>query len=172
MLRLMNTITDRPRWYVEAYNPTMVALWADQALQTHLISPATWEWCFKELQDKADYYVKTRLTHILDSSSRICKSDELISATLLERISGDVENLLLREGANLVSPDLFPLVYGKTRVLSDGGSVGRFNAVSLAGQGETSREQIWKCPRSASMNCDGTSRRGRSDGRGRGRGRG
>lgn len=170
MLRLMNDITDRSMWYVEVYDPAMVGRWAEQALQTHLISSASWNWCLEELRDKAEYHRKTGLTHVFDSSSRVCKSDELISAALLESLSSEVEDLALCEGGGLVSPDIFPLVYGKTCVLSGGGNVVRFNAVNLAGQGETSREQIWKCPRNASVNCDGTSRRGGFNGRSRGRG--
>lgn len=162
MLRLMNSITDRPRWYQEVYDPSMIAVWAEQALQTLLISKASWDWCMKELRNKADYYGRTKLTHVLESPSRICKSDELIPAAVLQKLAS--------EGGLSVSPDEFPLVYGKTRVLSNGGQVGRLNAVNLAGQGETSREQIWKCSSRALLNCDGTPRRGAYNGRSRGNG--
>ncbi|EGP88866.1 uncharacterized protein MYCGRDRAFT_99590 [Zymoseptoria tritici IPO323] len=150
MLRFMNRITDRPGWFEEAHHLSRTVLWAEEAARSHLISAAAWDWCYKELRDKAEDYQKTGLTLVFDSSSRICKSDELIPAELLDRMAGEVERLACEEGGSLVDPDVFPLVYGNTRVLCDGGVVGRLNAVNFVQQGERSREQIWKCGRRGS----------------------
>ncbi|SMR49949.1 unnamed protein product [Zymoseptoria tritici ST99CH_3D1] len=159
MLRFMNRITDRPGWFEEAHHLSRTVLWAEEAARSHLISAAAWDWCYKELRDKAEYYQKTGLTLVFDSSSRICKSDELIPAGLLDRMAGEVERLACEEGGSLVDPDVFPLVYGNTRVLCDGGVVGRLNAVNFVQQGERSREQIWKCSGIwPGRNCDGTQR--------------
>lgn len=68
----------------------------------------------------------------------------------------------------LIDPSMFPLVYGRTKVLSDGGQVGREDALSMVGQGETAPDaalgltspevllkdpnlydQVWRGPRGA-----------------------
>ncbi|SMY22650.1 unnamed protein product [Zymoseptoria tritici ST99CH_1A5] len=72
MLRFMNRITDRPGWFEEAHHLSRTVLWAEEAARSHLISAAAWDWCYKELRDKAEYYQKTGLTLVFDSSSRIC----------------------------------------------------------------------------------------------------
>lgn len=163
MLRLMNTITDRPQWHVDIHNPNIVAAWADEALGKDLISPAAWEWCLSEMRDKAALYEKSQITHVFDSASRICKSDRL-TPQLLKKLAGEVECL-----PHPINPDMFLLVYGKTRVLDNGKNVGCLNAADYAGQGTTSSPQVWGCSWRATVRCDGSSRDGQ---RGRGRGPG
>lgn len=151
MLRLMNTITDRPQWHVDLlHNPVMVATWAEEAFSNDpLISHATWDWCLAELRDKAAFYDRSKVIHVLDSASRICKSDHAIPPPLAEKLAAELGSL-----PHLVDPDMFPLVYGKTRVLS-GGHVGCTDAIEHASQGTTSTPQIWRCPKDARVTCDG-----------------
>lgn len=165
MLRLMNDITDWSEWYEDIYNASIVADWANNAMSQDLISPAAWNWCLLELRDRADLYKKSSLTHALDSASRVCKSDDLMNPELLEELTANVGTL----GAS-VDPDLFPLVYGKTRVLQGRGRVGRVNAVDYAGKGTASKQQIWRCSSKWRLRCDGTPRCIGPGRRGRGRG--
>ncbi|OAA69519.1 hypothetical protein ISF_02789 [Cordyceps fumosorosea ARSEF 2679] len=179
MLRLMNAITDRPNWHVEVGDPAVVAQWAREAASWELISPAAWDWCLAELLDKAVYYEKVKLTHVFDTASRICKSDYLISPSLLEKMTAEVDALtrapdlshqcheqhqsLPLEGetqTSLVDPDMFPLIFGETHVLSDGGSVRSVNAADHMGRGVRSQEQKWSCSRSPWGRCDGNPTRG------------
>lgn len=173
MLRLMNSITDRLHWHVEIRDPAIVATWAIEARSQDLISQAAWDWCLAELRDKAILYEKSEITHVLDSASRICKSDHLITPPLLNELAAEVERL-----PEWVDPDMHPLVYGQTRVLEDCGHVGRIDAVECARRGTTSSAQIWRCPNPGPhplRRCDGSYRmvpgrggRGRVRGRGRG----
>lgn len=168
MLRLMNSITDRPQWHLNIRIPDVIAAWSSEARDHNLISPAAWDWCLAELRDKAALYETTNIIHALDSASRICKSDTRINCELLTSLTGEAKGL-----PHLVDPDMFPLIYGETRVLSDGGRVGCMNAADYSDCGNTSAPQIWPCPKAAAVRCDGSTRSTMGvRGRGRGRGRG
>jgi hypothetical protein len=74
----------------------------------------------------------------VDASSCVCKSDRLISTTLADELKHTVaplrEEYADRYGsdgqmADLVDPNLFPLIYGKTRVYTDRTQVGREDCV-------------------------------------------
>lgn len=158
MLRLMNDITDQLMWYVAIHDASIVADWTEKALSRDMISPAAWDWCLLELRDKADLYEASSLTLVLDSAARVCKSDDLISPELLKKLASEVESLDVQEGGHPVDPDMFPLVYGQTRVLADGGCVDVSNAVDCAGKGTPSGSQIWRCSRNQRVRCDGSPR--------------
>lgn len=154
MLHQMNRITDEPRWEVNVNNPAVVARWASEALAAPLISPRAWDWCLAELRDKAAVFAATGVVHVLNAASRVCKSDTLISSKLLGSLEAEADNLARHRDAAydlgninnnaalpstrrpfLVDPDLHPLVYGTSRVLSHGGRVGLEDAALASGQG-------------------------------------
>ncbi|EFX04913.1 hypothetical protein CMQ_5175 [Grosmannia clavigera kw1407] len=155
MLHQMNKITDEPCWEVNINNPVIVARWAADALTAPLISPRTWDWCMAELRDKAAVFASTGLVHVLNAASRVCKSDALISPELLSSLEVEVDDLARQQDAasaynfgnknaarpstaqrpGLVDPDLHPLVYGTSRVLSHGGRVGMEDVALASGQG-------------------------------------
>lgn len=165
MLRLMNSMTDRAEWHLQIlHNPAIVATWANEAQRDDpLISQTTWNWCLAELRDKAALYDQSKITHVWDSASRICKSDHLLPSSLLKELAAEIQSL-----PEMVDPDMFPLVYGSTRVVSSS-HVGCIDAIERSGRGSASSPQIWRCPRYARARCDGSMRA--SNGR-RGRGRG
>lgn len=193
MLRLMNTITDRDGWTVGVRDPDVVARWEEEFKEDGdgLISEAAWAWCVKELRDKAACSEERRLTHVFDGCARLCKSDDLLSEQLLRKLEAEVEGFAssaavaeMNRGrpadetmVSLVDPDLYPLVFEETRVLSDGGTVGCINAVDQMGRGCPAPVQKWSCSRTPDGRCDGRNpmreaeaRGGASAGRGRGRG--
>ncbi|KAK3934566.1 hypothetical protein QBC46DRAFT_324902 [Diplogelasinospora grovesii] len=148
MLRLMDRLTEVPDWHVkvlEKDDSETIAAMRQEALAghiagplktyAHLISPAAWEWCLAELRDKAVFFRETGLISVCDSASCVITSDSLILRDILAKLqvpnpnSGD-------EIVDLIDPKMFPLVYGRTRVLSEGGALNLSNALASVGQGQ------------------------------------
>ncbi|KAK3380303.1 hypothetical protein B0T24DRAFT_647581 [Lasiosphaeria ovina] len=117
MLRLMNTITDKPDWHTHVFNERVVAEWA-RAETT--IGPG----CISELRDKAHAFAQTNCVTALDWAAGVCKS--AIPAGLLEVLQTRAVLLYVEGSSNgdIVDPILFPLVYGRSLVLADGGHTG------------------------------------------------
>jgi hypothetical protein len=138
MLDLINAITERPDWHVRIFQQGEIARWkADAISSSSLINDQTWSWCLKELQDKARDFEKRGYVLVLDTGSSVCKSDMAISATTQSQLQEAAafltkeleermryENVQKSPVADLVDPSLFPLVYGRTKVLTGGQSAG------------------------------------------------
>ncbi|RHZ54010.1 DUF4246 domain-containing protein [Aspergillus thermomutatus] len=137
MLDSINTITERPDWHVRIFKQEEIARWRDDALSSSsLINDQTWSWCLKELQDKARDLEKYGRVIVLNTGSGVCKSDTAISTTLQSQLQDaaifltkdlaqiQYQNAQKSAVANLVDPSLFPLVYGRTKVLTGGQSCG------------------------------------------------
>ncbi|KAF2007253.1 hypothetical protein P154DRAFT_614663 [Amniculicola lignicola CBS 123094] len=149
MLSLMNTLTDKPNWNQKIFNEEIVRKWRKEALDMPLISEKAWDWCLAELQDKAQRFEATGYVPAFDVGSGCTKSDALISEDIRQELGEIVRGLLdvpedqkdwhphsNDQVLNLVHPSLFPLTYGKTRVLSNGGRVDLANILDSCGKGE------------------------------------
>ncbi|KAJ9136822.1 Protein of unknown function DUF4246 [Pleurostoma richardsiae] len=149
MLRLMDALTDKPNWHVKVFDDAIVAKWHAEATAMPLISDNAFDWCITELRDKAKLFEETGKTFSYDSASRCVKSDVLVSKELRDELLEGVAPLLAvpdeekdyhpgsnDQVLNLVHPSLFPLVYGRTRVLSQGGQVDLDNIFASVGQGD------------------------------------
>jgi len=99
-----------------------------------LISEKAWNWCILELRDKAAVFKNKGFVRGVDAGSCVCKSDVLISMALAEELKHAVaplrEQFRDQNGHDgqifdLVDPSMFPLIYGKTRVYTDGRQVGK-----------------------------------------------
>lgn len=136
MLGVMNALTDKPDWHKKVFDDEIVANWKQEACAIHLISDMAWDWCLTELRDKAERFERTGRVLVLDAGSRISKSDQRVPESLRQELNDAVKPLLDRPDAerdwhpgsddkvlNLVHPSLFPLVYGRTKVLVNGGKV-------------------------------------------------
>ncbi|KAH8662507.1 hypothetical protein BX600DRAFT_466486 [Xylariales sp. PMI_506] len=136
MLRLMNALTDKPSWHTKVFDEDVVAKWKAEALGMPLVSEKVWEWCLEEMRDKARDFEKTSRVLTLDAASRVCKADGLVDEATRQNLIAAVQPLLsCPDGAkdwhpnsneqvlNLVHPSLFPLVYGRSPVLMEGGEV-------------------------------------------------
>ncbi|KAH8887891.1 hypothetical protein GQ53DRAFT_808840 [Thozetella sp. PMI_491] len=156
MLRLMDTITDKAEWTRKIFDDGIVARWKAEsmALPDDMISEQAWDWVLTELRDRApDFDAKKRvLTY--DTGSRVAKADALVDPALRDELKRSVAGLLAVPEAekdwhpgsdgkvlNLVHPSLFPLVYGRTEVLSQGGSVDLENIFASCGTGEVAPTQ-------------------------------
>ncbi|KAE8376071.1 hypothetical protein BDV26DRAFT_282977 [Aspergillus bertholletiae] len=149
MLNLMGTLTDRPGWYNLVFDKRTVAKWKAEAMIDPIISLKAWDWCLAELCDKATRFKETGQILVLNSSSGACKSDTVIPWSVASKIQHFVSNFLDEsEGRkdweprsnkqiwNLIDPSIFPLIYGQTRVLANGGCVPLEQTLETYGQGE------------------------------------
>ncbi|KAM0522607.1 hypothetical protein ACHAPE_002199 [Trichoderma viride] len=105
--------------------------------------------CVKELRKKANYYVETGIIPTFEASAAIVKSDVLVSVSLRAELQKAFNKLKLDQRSepnwhpksneqvlDLVHPSMYPLVYGRTRVLQDE-VVGITDAIhKWAGKGE------------------------------------
>lgn len=136
MLGVMNALTDKPDWHKKVFDDEIVAKWKQEACAVHLISEMAWNWCLAELRDKAKRFGRIGRVLALDAGSRISKSDQRVSESIRQELKDAVGPLLDRPEAerdwhpgsddkvlNLVHPSLFPLAYGRTKVLANGGKV-------------------------------------------------
>jgi hypothetical protein len=145
MLAVMDALTEKPRWHEKMFDEAIVEKWWIEATAMPLISPLAWDWCLRELKDKAQYLAEHGFIKTLETGSVCAKSDNLIDADLRGELLAGVRPLLdvkvkdwhpnsNEQVLNLVHPSLFPLVYGRTQVLHEG-LVGLFDCVESCGKG-------------------------------------
>ncbi|KAK1223146.1 hypothetical protein PQX77_013982 [Marasmius sp. AFHP31] len=121
MLSMMNKITEKPEWDRKVNDETIVVKWKNEALSREGVdfSEAMFNYCIAELREKASYFSQTGRAIVLDAEAAIVKSDTAIPASLCEELKaahpGSDEKVL-----DLVHPSLYPLIYGKSRVLPSG----------------------------------------------------
>lgn len=128
MLGLMDSITDRHEWKLKVKDDSIVAKWREEALQIQFMSNEAFDWCIRELREKADE--NTQLMITLETATRCIKADKLIPQELQRRLQKGIQPLLdgpkdfhplsQEKVLDLVHPSLYPAVYGRTRVLSEG----------------------------------------------------
>ncbi|SPO04465.1 uncharacterized protein DNG_07150 [Cephalotrichum gorgonifer] len=140
MLRVMNSITEKPGWETEIFDDEVAASWKAEAVANErLMSLKAWNWCLRELRDKATNFARTGRVLVYDVGPTISKSKpgELVGGRLKSLVndivtSTDVcqSDCQLHEGdqvVNIVDPSLYSLAYGITKVLprdeSEGGGV-------------------------------------------------
>jgi hypothetical protein len=150
MLRLMNSLTDRPGWEELVFDASTMQTWRSEAMaQYPLISPKAWEWCAAELRDKAQRLQETGLIVVLNAASGVCKSNTIIPSAVTAEIQDFVTSALKERAGqmdwepgsnqqvwNLIDPSLYPLTRERTRVLISGGSVPLERTLDAYGQGE------------------------------------
>ncbi|KAK1233198.1 hypothetical protein PQX77_003657 [Marasmius sp. AFHP31] len=135
MLAMINEITDKPDWDRKVNDKTIVSKWRNEALgrEGADISQAMFDYCIAELRDKAPHYAQTGRVIVLESEAAIVKSDTAIPPFLADELKAAVKPLedvpeRLKDwhpGSNekvldLVHPSLYPLMYGKSRVIPSG----------------------------------------------------
>lgn len=134
MLRFMEYVTECPGWddAIHSDQATITTWHAEASTKFHL-SPRAWDWCQAELRDKALDFKKKGFVTVLDVDSPVVKSDVSISADLLKDLQQELSALLhtselsskqlepSNQVRNLIDPSMYPLVYGRSSVLLDGG---------------------------------------------------
>ncbi|KAF2867921.1 hypothetical protein BDV95DRAFT_610358 [Massariosphaeria phaeospora] len=114
-----------------------------------IMNATTFDVCIEELRSKAKYYEKCSIVPTLEACASIAKSDRLVSSELHELLRNAFDKLKNDQSSspdwhpnsndmvqNLVHPSMYPLVYGRSRVLKEE-EVGVSNAIEKwAGKGE------------------------------------
>lgn len=130
MVRVMNAITDSQEWTTDVFNNSIVIVWKRNYGSTYpLLGDRAWNWCLRELRDKATAYKKEGYTRVLDTGSVICKSDSLATSCLVSGLNDSTKRLFDKEHSrtsatdtvrvNIVDPQMYPLVYAEAPVLQD-----------------------------------------------------
>lgn len=128
MIQFMGRLTEKQDWRKKAFDEGTVAKWREEAKNAELISEKAFEWCITELRDKA---TEERFTITLDGGARCVKADGLLSEQLHDDLNAGVRPILHAPGKKWLlnsservldhlDPSMYPLVYGKTRVLQSG----------------------------------------------------
>ncbi|KAK0735147.1 hypothetical protein B0T26DRAFT_763203 [Lasiosphaeria miniovina] len=124
MVAVMNKVTDKPGWHVDIFSQDVVDRWRNEFLSsTPLMS---------ELRDKAAYFNEKRHFRVPDTGSCVYKSDALASPELYTNFQLGVQSVLAQRKevgsdgvATYANSLLYPLVWGKSRILAHGGQVTR-----------------------------------------------
>ena len=96
MVAVMDRLTDKPLWFVDVFNDTIVERWRIELdrdrfiANPRLMKGKTWAWCVKELRDKAAYYKQHQHLRVLDTGSCVCKADSAELLSLSEDLRGAV----------------------------------------------------------------------------------
>ncbi|KAI5251156.1 hypothetical protein E4T42_04501 [Aureobasidium subglaciale] len=157
MMQVVNSITDKAEWRRKVFDGEIIAKWRAEAITEegqgftekmfdHVSSHYGQLHCRATAQAKQNE--ESGLTAVLDSEWAVVKSDTIISATLKQELQDAVKPLEdvpeevkdWHPGSNsqvldLVHPSLFPLIYGRSRVLSTGTTTLE-DCVQMTGKGE------------------------------------
>ncbi|KAJ3513910.1 hypothetical protein NLJ89_g2677 [Agrocybe chaxingu] len=133
MLQIMNQITDKPNWNTKVFDEAITEKWKSEALALtdEDITEAMMRWVIDELRYKASVFSQTGAVSVFTGD--VVKSDSALPETFklaLQAAVGALEDVPEKDqdwhpGSNgmvldLVHPSLFPLVYGRSRVLERG----------------------------------------------------
>ncbi|KAH8176498.1 WD40 repeat 2 [Sarocladium implicatum] len=157
MLSVLEKLTNKPDWWVKCRDDEVAERWKSEMLQMdwpavlgleHADFTASMaDAVIAELRQKADLYDKTGLIPVMDYSAAAIKSDKILTQDLtqaLQEAIAPLENVPEDQKdwhpgsddqvLDIVHPSLWPLVYGKTRVVVDK-SVSVADALDSCGTG-------------------------------------
>ncbi|KAL3472540.1 hypothetical protein BJX99DRAFT_214159 [Aspergillus californicus] len=131
MMRIMDEITDKPGWEKKVFNEEITTKWRKEIAESGQdVSELMIEYLLKELQWKAERYEQTGIVTAYDPG--VVKSDLAIPPALqhqlrdavrpLEEVPEEAKDYHPRSEkrvVDLVHPSLFPLVYGRSKILPD-----------------------------------------------------
>ncbi|KAJ9482813.1 hypothetical protein VN97_g10615 [Penicillium thymicola] len=147
MVEFMEQLTDIPEWWKKVFEPGTQDEWKKAALNCGKdITLNMAEWIIDELQFKAMVYETTEVVALYNGD--VTKSDTNLPGPLFEEMRSqfavleyDLEPMqffhtgVLSQERDLISMALYPLLYGKTRILTDR-IIGLDDALRYIGQGE------------------------------------
>lgn len=147
MLQIMNAITEKSGWECKVFDASITNKWREEIAQSGQdVTPKMMDWIIKELQWKAGIFAQTGFVQAFDGG--VIKSDTAISEELRHELReavlpfesvpyGEKDYHPGSEGkvVDLVHPSLFPVIYGRTRVLSDR-TMGLDDCLDSMGEGQ------------------------------------
>ncbi|CAK9780255.1 hypothetical protein CC85DRAFT_283331 [Cutaneotrichosporon oleaginosum] len=152
MMRVIDLLTDKPNWEEKVADETIVAKWRAEALALPLkqgFSDAMFDFVVAELRDKAALFKKNGgVVSVYDGAAAVFKTDTALTPELVQRLGAAIKPLedvpedekdwhpgSDEQVLDLVHPSLFPLVYGKTRIVRR--EIALADALASWGSGET-----------------------------------
>ncbi|KAL2849752.1 hypothetical protein BJX68DRAFT_275968 [Aspergillus pseudodeflectus] len=131
MMQIMESVTDKPDWEKKVYIEEITNKWREEIAQSGKdVTDSMIEYIMDELKWKAEEYKKTGIITAYDPG--VIKSDTIISKDLQQKLINAVkplEDVPEKEKdyhprsddkvVDLVHPSLFPLIYGRTKILPD-----------------------------------------------------
>ncbi|CAK3792888.1 Hypothetical predicted protein [Lecanosticta acicola] len=155
MLALMADITDKPEWTRKVFDEGIVEKWRKEAAEhaktqvpERTVSQKMFEFCIAELRDYAKAQEASNFVPALDADAAVYKSDAIITDDIKQSLRTaaapleDVPEALKdwhpdSDGKvlDLVHPSLFPLLYGRSRILPEG-TVSLDDSDTYIGKGE------------------------------------
>ncbi|KAF4887029.1 hypothetical protein CGCF415_v014998 [Colletotrichum fructicola] len=140
MMKFINALSDKPEWWRKVQDDEIAGKWKKEALSMDWtlylkhadFTPAMADACISELKKKAVLYEQTGLMPVLDYSIAVIKSDAIMTPDVAESLRKGVKPLeevpaedkdwhpnSNEQVLDLVHPSLWPLMYGRSRVLRD-----------------------------------------------------
>ncbi|OAQ95887.1 hypothetical protein LLEC1_01634 [Akanthomyces lecanii] len=139
IMRLVNDITDRKDWQTLVNDFSACRAWKSEAFENYFPdNNSLWEWCLFELQKKATDFTNSnhRSLFVLDSASRVCKSDRLVGSGFVSKLKFDTQSLH-------ISPWMFPFVFDISPIRTDGEDITLHNFLDSMTVGATRRLSSW-----------------------------
>ncbi|KAJ5239411.1 Protein of unknown function DUF4246 [Penicillium chermesinum] len=147
MVEVMEALTDIPEWWKKVHDPKVAEEWKAQAFNSGRdISPNMADWIIEELRFKAMVYEQYQSVALYNGD--VTKSDTNVPPELIKELQTAAKVLeydepelqfynpgRLGRQRDLIAMALYPLVYGKSRILTDK-VIGLDDALRHAGQGE------------------------------------
>ncbi|KAG9942583.1 hypothetical protein KCU85_g9184, partial [Aureobasidium melanogenum] len=148
MILVMQKLMEKPEWYRKIFDDTICDKWMAEVMsQVEDFSELMWQYCVAELRDKAKTLEETGVVAPIDVDVQVVYSDTTVPEDLrraLNRAVASLENVPTKDKdwhprtrervLDLVHPSLFPLIYGRSKVLREG-VVELENCTSYCGQG-------------------------------------
>ncbi|KAI1074732.1 hypothetical protein F5B20DRAFT_562790 [Whalleya microplaca] len=155
MLAFINQVTDKPNWEEKVFNEEIVGKWRQEASnQEGYFGQKMFDYCIQELREKSAKYKETGMVAVCDTTATVVKSDTAVPFELRDALRAAVaplENVPDRlkdwhpsshdKVLDLVHPSLYPLVYGKSKVLPFG-KVPLNTCAKYSGAGELTRTWV------------------------------
>lgn len=154
--------------FAQVFDDAIVSKWKSEALATEIedVTERMVDWCIEELQYKAGIFKKTGAVSVYNGD--VVKSDTAIPKSIQEELKNaaiSLEHIPERQKdwhpgsdqkvLDLVHPSLFPLVYGRSRVLPTS-LLGLHDCIKRCGEGQTidvpTNEEIYTVDSSQSFN--------------------
>ncbi|PGG98755.1 hypothetical protein AJ79_08775 [Helicocarpus griseus UAMH5409] len=148
MVQIINEITDKLNWNVKVSDDTIVDRWRKEILSgEHDVSEAMAKWVIDELRYKTRIFREYGLVDVFNGG--VVKSDTAIPRSVSQSLRAGVRKLedvpedlkdyhpsTDKKVIDLVHPSLFPLVYGRSRIMREK-LLGLDDCIASCGLGET-----------------------------------
>ncbi|KAF3393762.1 hypothetical protein F1880_004694 [Penicillium rolfsii] len=147
MMQIMNSITEKPDWDKKVFDEEITSKWRGEIAESgEDVSTKMMDWIIKELQWKSEIFQKNDRVEVFDIG--VVRSDNAISQELQKALKEavlpfedvpedqrDYHPNSDQQVIDLVHPSLFPVIFGRSRILPDR-TINLDTCLSSIGQGD------------------------------------